>query len=152
QPCNLTDCQKMIREFRLAAVNPGRLNEPLPALVSQEAKEAQAASASQMAMDLRRRLLMLFKEWLFCERGCMLYEELLSTRRLDMDLLDECEQFLPSLFMGAAILSRVDGRQFPSLAAGKDTDRLPEFACGLVQGIRRSGPIDALPKIGTELA
>ena len=82
----------------------------------------------------------------------MLYEELLSTRRLDMDLLDECEQFLPSLFMGAAILSRVDGRQFPSLAAGKDTDRLPEFACGLVQGIRRSGPIDALPKIGTELA
>src|ERR1022692_250962 len=108
----------MIGQFGLAAVDPGRLNELFPALVSQEAKETQAAPAQQMAVDLRRRVGVLLKRRFFSQRGGMLNEDLLSARRLEMELLDECKQFLPSLSVRSSILSRVDGRQFPSLAAG----------------------------------
>src|SRR5690348_7410501 len=141
----------MIREFGLATIDLGCLNELLPALVSEEAKEAQAPSAPQMSVDLRCRLLVLLKERFVCQRGCMLDQDLLRGRGLEMHLLDEGEQFLPSLPVGAAIFSRVDSRQFPSLAAGKDIDRLLELDCDFLQRIRGNMPVAAPPKVGTEL-
>ncbi len=71
-PGKLTGCQEMIGEFGLVTVDPGRADELLPALVSKEAKEAQAASRSQMSVDLRCRLLLLLKARLVCQRGCVL--------------------------------------------------------------------------------
>jgi hypothetical protein len=80
----------------------------------------------------------------------MLYQYFLRTRRFKLDLLDHCDQLLPRLSMRTAILSGIDGGQLPSLAGGKDVDCLPQLDGGFIQGIRRSGPIAALPKIGPE--
>ncbi len=141
----------MIGEFGLIAIDPGGLNESLPAPVSQEAKEAQAASAPHMAVDLRCRLLVLLEVRLVCKGCCVLEQDLLSARRFEMHLLDQGEQFLPSLSVRASILSRVESRQLPPLAAGKDIDRLLKLDCGLVQDARGSRPTAILPKIGTEI-
>src|SRR5258707_4753987 len=80
----------------------------------------------------------------------MLYEYFLRTRRFKMDLLDQRDQLLPGLPVRTAILSGIDGSQLPSLAGDKDIDSLPQLDAGFIQGIRRSGPIAALPKIGPE--
>ena len=51
----------------------------------------------------------------------MLEEDLLRTGRLKVDLLDKRDQLFPGLFVGTAIFSGIDGGQFPSLTAGKDS-------------------------------
>src|SRR5882757_7089402 len=103
----------MIGEFGLIAIDPSGLNELLPAPVGQEAEEAQAASAPHVAVDLRCRLLVLLEVRLVRKSCCVLDQDLLSARRFEMHLLDQCEQFLPSLPVRASILSRVESCQLP---------------------------------------
>src|SRR5262249_14071924 len=103
-----------------ATIDHGRPDELLPAWMREKAEETQVTAASQVAVNLGCSLLVLLQVRIVGEFRLVLNEQLLTAAGFKMHLLHQREQLFPGFAVGAAILSGIDGREFPPLAAGQD--------------------------------
>src|SRR5262249_11553684 len=141
---------KVLERARARAVHLGRIDEFVPSLVREQCEGPEFAALFKVPEDFSGDALLCFFIFGVGQLRAVLHETFLCIGRFAMNLTDETYKLLPRLAVCAAILSGINGRQFPLLIPGKRIDGLREIRGESFEFLGRSLR-SAAPQIGAKV-